>query len=115
RGGGAGGPGGRGGGGGRGRRPPAVASGILRDAAAAGASKSSPARRARSWLAADPASGDQAATPWNEPNAPVTPAAVAPAQSLRQLVGDVLRLAPGPPRRPGAGHALRFRPGVQSP
>src|SRR5262249_62138522 len=108
RGGGAGGPGGRGGGGGRGRRPPAVASGILRDAAAAGASKSTPARRARSWLAADPASGDQAATPWNEPNAPVTPAAVATAQSLRQLVGNVLRLAQAHLRDRGPGDEFRF-------
>jgi len=75
------------------RQLTAVASGILRDAAAAGASRSTPARRARSWLAADPAGGDQAAMPWNKPNAPVPPTAVATAQGLRQLVGNVLRLA----------------------
>jgi 1-acyl-sn-glycerol-3-phosphate acyltransferase len=75
------------------RQLTAVASGILRDAAAAGASKSTPARRARSWLATELAGGDQAAMPRNKPSAPVTPAAVATAQGLRQLVGNVLRLA----------------------
>src|SRR5207244_4289343 len=51
------------------RQLTAVASGILRDAAAAGASRSTPARRARSWLATEPAAGgNQAALPWNGGN-----------------------------------------------
>jgi 1-acyl-sn-glycerol-3-phosphate acyltransferase len=74
------------------RQLTAVASGILRDAAAAGAGKGAP-ERARSWLATEPASGDHAVMPWNRPNASVTPATVATAQGLRQLVGNVLRLA----------------------
>ena len=77
------------------RQLTAVASDILRDAAAAGASRSTPARRARSWLATEPAvGGDPAAMPWNSGNAAgVAPGAVARAQGLRQLVGNVLRLA----------------------
>ena len=76
------------------RQLTAVASGILRDAAA-GASRSVPARRARPWLAAESAAGgDQAALPWNGPNAGgMAPGAVASAQGLRQLVGNVLQLA----------------------
>jgi len=77
------------------RQLTAVASGILRDAAAASASRSTSARRARSWLATEPAvGGDPAAMPWNSGNAAgVAPGAVATAQGLRQLVGNVLRLA----------------------
>ena len=71
----------------------AVASGILRDAAAASASRSTPARGARSWLVTGPGGGDQAATPWNGRSAGVPPSAAATAQGLRQLVGNVLRLA----------------------
>ncbi len=67
----------------------AVASGILRDAAAAGASRGTQARRA-----AGPATGgDPAAMPWNGPNAPGAAPAVATAESLRQLVGNMLQLA----------------------
>jgi len=67
----------------------AVASGILRDAAAAGASRGTQARRA-----AEPATGgDPAAMPWNGPNAPGAAPAVATAESLRQLVGNMLQLA----------------------
>jgi 1-acyl-sn-glycerol-3-phosphate acyltransferase len=77
------------------RQLTAVASGILRDAAAASASRGTSAQLARSWLATEPAAGgDQAATPRNGPHtAGVAPGAVATAQGLRQLVGNVLRLA----------------------
>jgi 1-acyl-sn-glycerol-3-phosphate acyltransferase len=77
------------------RQLTAVASGILRDAAAAGASRSAPARQARPWLATGPSvDGDQAAEPWAGPRAAgVAPGAAATAQGLRQLVGNVLRLA----------------------
>jgi 1-acyl-sn-glycerol-3-phosphate acyltransferase len=76
------------------RQLTAVASGILRDAAAAGASRSTPART-RSWLATEPApGGDPSALPWMGGNAgDVVPGAAATAQGLRQLVGNVLRLA----------------------
>ena len=52
-------------------------------------------QRARSWLAAGPAvDGDQAAMPWNGPDAAGgAPGAVATAEGLRQLVGNVLQLA----------------------
>jgi len=74
------------------RQLTAVASGFLRDAAAG---RSAPARVARPWLATEPATGaDQAVQPWNGPNAGgLAPGAVASAQGLRQLVGNVLRLA----------------------
>jgi 1-acyl-sn-glycerol-3-phosphate acyltransferase len=77
------------------RQLTAVASGILRDAAAAGASRSTPARRAGSSLAVEPAvGGDQTAMPSTSGNAAdVGPGAVATAQGLRHLVGNVLRLA----------------------
>jgi 1-acyl-sn-glycerol-3-phosphate acyltransferase len=76
------------------RQLTAVASGILRDAAA-GASRSAPARRARPWLATESAAGgDQAVLPWNGPNGGgLAPGAVASAQGLRQIVGNVLQLA----------------------
>jgi 1-acyl-sn-glycerol-3-phosphate acyltransferase len=67
----------------------AVASGILRDAAAAGANRGTQARRA----AAPATGGDPAAMPWNGPNAPGAVPAVATAESLRQLVGNMLQLA----------------------
>jgi 1-acyl-sn-glycerol-3-phosphate acyltransferase len=73
------------------RQLTAVASDILRDAATASASRSTPAGRHRSWLVTEPAvGGDQAAVPWSSRNAP---GAVATVQGLRQLVGNVLRLA----------------------
>jgi 1-acyl-sn-glycerol-3-phosphate acyltransferase len=75
------------------RQLTAVASGILRDAASAGATWSAPARPARSWLASEPAD-DQAVMPWSGA-AGVAPGAVATAQGLRQLAGNVLRLAEG--------------------
>jgi 1-acyl-sn-glycerol-3-phosphate acyltransferase len=74
------------------RQLTAVASGILRDAAAAGASRSTQARRARSRLATEPAGGDQAAVPRRGPDAGAA-APVTTAQGVRQLVGNVLRLA----------------------
>ena len=98
------------------RQLTAVASGILRDAAAGGASRSTPAGRARPGLVTEPAvGGDQAAVPWNSRNgAGMAPGAVATAQGLRQLVGNVLRLAEGHLGNGGPVDEFGFDPAFNS-
>ncbi len=90
----------------------AVASGILRDAAAGGASRGVPARPPGPWLAPVTGGEQSAAIPWNGGARPA--GATASAQGLRQLVGDVLRLAESQLANGGPVDEFGFDPAFNS-
>jgi 1-acyl-sn-glycerol-3-phosphate acyltransferase len=89
-----------------------VASGILRDAAAGGAGRSVPARRPGPWLTPVDGGEQSAAIPGNGVARPA--GAGATAQGLRDLVGDVLRLAENQLANGGPVDEFGFDPAFNS-